>query len=89
MTDEDGELLQISAAAFGFIAGYSVDSLFQTTDRIMQAILPHVGLSTLQLRQEKAENHDLLVQYQELLKNETDPVKKDLLKDVVTDLKRL
>lgn len=89
VTDEDGELLQISAAAFGFVAGYSVGFLFQTTDRIMQVILPHVGLSTLQLRQEKAENHDLLVQYQELLKNETDPVNKDLLKDVVTDSKRL
>ncbi|WP_187432147.1 hypothetical protein ROLI_031290 [Roseobacter fucihabitans] len=89
ITDEDGQLLQISAAALGFIAGYSVDFLFQTIDRIVEAILPQVGLSTVQLRQKNARNLDLLAQYRDLLNTETDAAKKELLKDVVSDLKRL
>jgi hypothetical protein len=45
-TDE-GELIQLSAAALGFLAGYNTDLLFSTIERIVQAILPKVGIETM------------------------------------------
>lgn len=41
--DDDGQLIQLSARALGFIAGYNSDFLFNTIERIVQAILPKVS----------------------------------------------
>jgi len=43
----DDDTVKISAAALGFIAGYSNDLLFNAVERIVAAILPRVGLDTL------------------------------------------
>jgi hypothetical protein len=43
----DDDTLKISAAALGFVAGYSNDLLFNAVERITAAILPKVGLETL------------------------------------------
>jgi hypothetical protein len=43
----DDDTVKISAAALGFIAGYSNDLLFSAVERIVAAILPKVGLDTL------------------------------------------
>jgi hypothetical protein len=45
--DETGKTVQVATAALGFLAGYSVEFFYQTLDRIIQAILPKVGISTL------------------------------------------
>jgi hypothetical protein len=39
---EEGGAIQLSAAALGFVAGYSTDSLFNTIERIVAAIFPKV-----------------------------------------------
>lgn len=44
---DDGTRINISSAALAFIAGYNVDFLFQTIERLMQAILPKVGLDSV------------------------------------------
>ena len=41
------DTLKISAAALGFVAGYSSDLLFNAVERVTAAILPKVGLDTL------------------------------------------
>jgi hypothetical protein len=41
------DALKISAAALGFVAGYSSDLLFNAVERVTAAILPKVGLDTL------------------------------------------
>jgi hypothetical protein len=46
-TSNDGDTVKISAAALGFVAGYSNDLLFSAVERIVAAILPKVGLDTL------------------------------------------
>jgi hypothetical protein len=46
-TSNDGDTVKISAAALGFVAGYSNDLLFTAVERIVAAILPKVGLDTL------------------------------------------
>ena len=43
----DEDTVKISAAAIGFIAGYSNDLLFNAVERVVSAILPRVGLDTL------------------------------------------
>jgi hypothetical protein len=45
--DSDDETVKISAAALGFIAGYSNDFLFNAIERVVAAVLPRVGLDTL------------------------------------------
>jgi len=44
----DQGAIKISAAALGFLAGYNTDFLFKTIERIAAAILPKVGLETIQ-----------------------------------------
>jgi len=44
----DGKGIMLSSAALGFLAGYSTDFLFQTVERVVAAILPKVGLESVQ-----------------------------------------
>jgi len=46
-TDSDDDTVRISAAALGFIAGYSNDFLFNAIERVVAAVLPRVGLDSL------------------------------------------
>jgi len=50
ITDSDGNTVQIGAAALGFIAGYSTDFLFNTVERIVNAIMPKIDVSSLPKR---------------------------------------
>jgi hypothetical protein len=43
----DDDTVKISAAALGFVAGYSNDLLFSAVERVVAAILPKVGLDTV------------------------------------------
>jgi hypothetical protein len=40
VNEDDGTVLHLSSAAFGFIAGYSTDFLFNTIERVVAAIFP-------------------------------------------------
>jgi len=52
---ENGAVVQFSAAALGFLAGYNNDLLFSAVERISAAILPRVGVgSVLQERPSKS-----------------------------------
>jgi hypothetical protein len=44
----DDDTVKISAAALGFLAGYSNDLLFNAVERVTTALLPKVGLDTVQ-----------------------------------------
>lgn len=44
---DDKAPIKLSAAALGFLAGYNNDLLFNTIERISQAILPKVGLESI------------------------------------------
>jgi len=48
LTDDEGNVIRLSSAALGFIAGYSNDFLFNTIERVVAAILPRVGLESVQ-----------------------------------------
>jgi hypothetical protein len=50
ISDEDGNVVRLSSAALGFLAGYSNDFLFNVIERIIQAILPKVGINTVAQR---------------------------------------
>lgn len=51
----DDDTVRISAAALGFVAGYSNDLLFSAIERVVAAILPRVGMDTL--KKESATSH--------------------------------
>ncbi|HEX6927698.1 MAG TPA: hypothetical protein VF267_00495 [Gammaproteobacteria bacterium] len=44
--------IQLSEAALGFLAGYSIEFLFKTIDRVIEAVLPKVGLDTVKKEKE-------------------------------------
>lgn len=46
--DGKGATVRLSAAALGFLAGYNTDFLFNTIERVTAAILPKVGVETVQ-----------------------------------------
>jgi len=82
----DDTTVQIGTAALGFLAGYSVDFLFETLDRMIQAILPKVGLETIQVRARQKRNQELLRQYRKRMNETTDEDEKALLAQFVNDL---
>jgi hypothetical protein len=45
---DGGTTIQLSAAALGFLAGYNTDFLFSTIERVMAALLPKVGIDSVQ-----------------------------------------
>jgi hypothetical protein len=47
ITTDQGEVLHLSSAAMGFLAGYNTDFLFSAVERIIQAILPKTGIETV------------------------------------------
>jgi hypothetical protein len=48
LTNDEGQVVQLSSAALGFLAGYNTDFLFTAIERISAAILPKVGIDTVQ-----------------------------------------
>jgi hypothetical protein len=59
LADEDSTTVQLSAAALGFVAGYSTDFLFNTIQRIVTAIFPKVDMETVEPDAEKPRLADL------------------------------
>jgi hypothetical protein len=45
---DDGSVIQLSSAALGFLAGYNTDLLFSAMERVINALLPKIGLDTVQ-----------------------------------------
>lgn len=45
---DDGTVIQLGSAALGFLAGYNTDLLFSAMERISGALLPKLGLDTMQ-----------------------------------------
>ncbi len=48
LTNDEGQTIQLSSAALGFLAGYNTDFLFTAIERVSAAILPKVGIDTVQ-----------------------------------------
>ncbi|HEV2955260.1 MAG TPA: hypothetical protein VGX95_04005 [Xanthobacteraceae bacterium] len=48
------EAIQLSAKALGFLAGYNTDLLFTALERVAAAILPKVGIATVQRESARA-----------------------------------
>ena len=47
VANESGETVTLGASALGFLAGYNTDFLFTTIERVISAILPKVGISSV------------------------------------------
>jgi len=44
---QDGAVIDLSASALAFIAGYNADLLFRTIERLSEALLPKVGIESM------------------------------------------
>lgn len=79
--------LPIAEGAFGFLAGYSIDFLFQTLDRVIAAILPKTGLDTVAQKIEQRKKKILEGRYQERLRQAKNMSEKKILTEIINDLK--
>jgi hypothetical protein len=48
VTDDDGQVIKLSSAALGFLAGYNTDFLFNAIERVSAALLPKIGVESVQ-----------------------------------------
>ncbi len=83
-----GTIIEVSTAALGFLAGYSVEFLFETLDRVIRAILPKVGLDSIRSQARDDRVQKLLLEYQAKFDQTTDKKLKDQLGQIIEDLKR-
>lgn len=73
-----------AAAALGFLAGFSIDFLFGTIERIISAILPKVV--QIHTPEDRRAEDELLHKYRRMLDESEDDSAKRALKDIVDDL---
>jgi hypothetical protein len=59
ITNDEGEVIQLSSAALGFLAGYNTDFLFSTIERVMAALLPKIGVDTVKKAEPKTKPVDI------------------------------
>ncbi|MBI3773932.1 MAG: hypothetical protein HY272_14700 [Gammaproteobacteria bacterium] len=78
--------IKISEGALGFLAGYSIEFLFQTLDRILAAILPKKSESTNPAHDEQ-EKVRLILDYEQRLNASQDPTERKALMGILRDLK--
>jgi hypothetical protein len=81
-----GEFFQIGVAALGFLAGYSIDFLFETLDRIIRAILPKVGLETIPEKARAKRDQELTRRYRIMLDQSPSADKEEVLREIIDDL---
>ena len=67
--DVQGGAIELAPAALGFLAGYSIDFLFATLDRIINAILPKVGIDTVARRLDREKLNMLITKYEKMAKD--------------------
>ncbi len=79
--------LPIAEGAFGFLASYSIDFLFQTLDRVIAAILPKTGLDTVARKIEQRKKKILEGRYQERLRQAKNISEKKILTEIINDSK--
>jgi hypothetical protein len=86
--NSEGIAIQIADAALGFIAGYSVDFLFDTIDRIINSILPKVSYESMRRRDTRKKRLESASRYRKQAEQISDPEAKRLLNQLVEDFER-
>lgn len=82
-----GTYIKVSTAALGFLAGYSVDFLFQTIDRVIKALLPKVEDETDQKKALQKKTDALISRYQGLKDEAKTPEQKAAYQDLIDQLR--
>jgi hypothetical protein len=78
--------IEISVAALGFLAGYSIDFLYSVIDRLIKAIIPKVGLDSIK-KDMNVKKIKLMVQrYKKKLSESNDDKEKAQLEKTISDL---
>ncbi|NOY62713.1 MAG: hypothetical protein GXP10_06075 [Gammaproteobacteria bacterium] len=82
----NGTTIQISEGALGFLAGYSIEFLFQALDRIIGAIIPKLSTASVATQRQRREKQLLISRYKAQLQKTDDPGQQKLLRGVINDL---
>ena len=86
---QDSGTFAISETALGFIAGYSVDFLFEVIDRMIKAILPNTGLKTAKKAESSLTADHLFVDSLiKKLSGEKDDEMKKCIKGIIEECKK-
>jgi hypothetical protein len=81
---DDGTLIQLGSGALGFLAGYNTDLLFNAMERVTNALLPKLGIETVQKAGTTAKPVDINTLIEQTLKAKD--IDKDHLKALTAHL---
>ncbi len=84
--DSVSNVVHISVGALGFIAGYSIDFLFNTIDRLISAVLPSQDKTPSSARRDKTRTQQLVRKYMQQLQTSQTPEEKAVLEKILKDL---
>lgn len=90
VTDLPGQAkasVTVTQAALGFLAGYSIEMLFEVIDRLIKAILPRVGRSTKEIEKQKKREHALANRLQEKVDRIQEQDQKEMFGDIIDELR--
>lgn len=86
MPGAENSTVKISEGALGFLAGYSIEFLFQTLDRMLTALLPKKAESAKPAYDEQ-EKMRLILDYEQRLNASQDAAERKALMGILRDLK--
>lgn len=84
---QDGDVIQLSAAALAFVAGYNADLLFKTIERISEALLPKTGIDSVRRAGAPSISAISLPALLEQLDNAKSEESKDALRGIIGKVK--
>ncbi|NOY71951.1 MAG: hypothetical protein GXP14_06185 [Gammaproteobacteria bacterium] len=88
MPDSGGTIVKISEGVLGFLAGYSIEFLFNTLDRILTAILPSSNKETIQSESLVIQKKNKLVnRLLTKLSRTEDPTERKIIESTIKDLR--
>jgi hypothetical protein len=82
-----GATIEVSGAALGFVAGYNADLLFRSVERVIEALLPRVGVETLRRQRLTVPPLPALQVLTEQMMNAQNPEDKEVIRGLIAKVK--
>jgi hypothetical protein len=82
-----GATIEVSSAALGFVAGYNADLLFRSVERVIEALLPRVGVETLRRQRLTVPPLPALQVLTEQMMNAQNPEDKEVIRGLIAKVK--
>ncbi len=80
---EDGQTINLESKALAFLAGYNIDFLFSAMDRVVQAVLPKIGIEGIRRRRPADTTTVSVEELTRQMAQAEDPAVREFLQDLI------